>query len=94
LKKILKGILPWAIIIVFVVSLYYFFVASQEFEAKISYSKFNDLVEKGVVKEVHIRENEIKGELSKESHTEGDARPFKKFKTAVPVMDYYYVKHL
>jgi cell division protease FtsH len=94
LKKVLKAILPWAIILVFVVSLYHFFVASQEFEAKISYSKFNDLVEKGVVKEVLIRDNNIKGELSKESHTEGDARPFKKFKTTVPVMDYEYVRHL
>ena len=94
MKKVLKTVLPWAIIIIFVVSLYYFFLASQEFEAKISYTKFNDLVEKGVVKEVHIQDNNIKGELSKESHTEGDARPYKKFKTTVPVMDYEYVQAL
>ena len=52
MKKDLKAVLPWVIIIIFIVSLYHLFIASQEYEAKISYTKFSDLAEKFIRAEV------------------------------------------
>ncbi len=94
MKKALRGVLPWLIVVLAVVSVYQFFVMKSERVAKIPYWKFTELLGKGVVAKVTIQEKNLSGELTKEARTEGDARPFKKFKTMVPVVDSDFVKKL
>ena len=94
MKRVLRGLLPWLIIILAVASVYQFFVMKSERVAKIPYWKFTGLLEKGVVTTVTLQENKITGELSREARTEGDAQPFTKFKTQVPVVDSEFVKKL
>ena len=94
MKRVLRGLLPWLIIALAVATVYQFFVAKSEHVAKIPYWKFTDLLDKGVVATVTLQENKITGELSREARTEGDARPFTKFKTQAPVVDSDFVKKL
>jgi cell division protease FtsH len=94
MKRVLRGLLPWLIIILAVATVYQFFVAKSEHVAKIPYWKFTDLLDKGVVATVTLQENKISGELSREARTEGDARPFTQFKTQAPVVDSDFVKKL
>ncbi len=94
MKRALRGLLPWLIIILAVATVYQFFVAKSEHVAKIPYWKFTDLLAKGVVATVTLQENKITGELSREAHTEGDAKPFTKFKTQAPVVDSDFVARL
>jgi len=94
MKRALRGLLPWLIIILAVATVYQFFVAKSEHVAKIPYWKFTDLLSKGVVATVTLQENKISGELSREARTEGDARPFTQFKTQAPVVDSDFVKKL
>jgi cell division protease FtsH len=94
MKRVLRGLLPWLIIVLAVATVYQFFVAKSEHVAKIPYWKFTDLLDKGVVATVTLQENKITGELSREARTEGDARPFTQFKTQAPVVDSDFVKKL
>jgi cell division protease FtsH len=94
MKRTLRGLLPWLIIILAVASVYQFFVMKSERVAKIPYWKFTGLLEKGVVATVTLQENKVTGELSREARTEGDAQPFTKFKTQAPVVDSDFVKKL
>jgi len=94
MKKALKAILPWANIGIFIVSIYYFFIGNQDPIEAITYTKFSGLLEKGIIEEVTINDKDIEGTLSKEARTDKDAKPFKKFKTKVPVVDTEFVKKL
>ena len=94
MKKVLKAVLPWAILGIFVVSIYYFFIGNQEPIETITYTKFSGLLEKGIVEEITINDKGIEGTLSKEARTDKDAKPFKQFKTKVPVVDTEFVKKL
>jgi cell division protease FtsH len=94
MKRVLRGMLPWLIIVLAVATVYQFFVAKSEHVAKIPYWKFTDLLDKGVVATVTLQENKITGELNREARTEGDARPFTQFKTQAPVVDSDFVKKL
>jgi cell division protease FtsH len=94
MKRVLRGLLPWIIIILAVATVYQFFAMKSERVAKIPYWKFNELLAKGIVTEIVLQENKITGELSKEARTEGDAKPFTKFKTQAPVVDSEFVKKL
>lgn len=94
MKKVLKTVLPWAILGIFVISIYYFFIGNQEPVETITYTKFSGLLEKGIVEEVTINDKDIEGALVKEAHTDKDAKPFEKFKTKVPVVDTEFVKKL
>ncbi|HUU56668.1 MAG TPA: ATP-dependent zinc metalloprotease FtsH [bacterium] len=94
MKRTLRGLLPWLIIILAVATVYQFFVAKSEHVAKIPYWKFTDLLAKGVVATVTLQENKITGELSREARTEGDAKPFTMFKTQAPVVDSDFVAKL
>jgi len=77
-----------------IVTVVQFFAVKSERVAKIPYWKFTDLLAKGVVAEVTLQENKITGELTKEARTEGDAKPFRKFKTQAPVVDSDFVGKL
>ena len=94
MKRTLRGLLPWLIIILAVASVYQFFVMKSERVARIPYWKFTDLLDKGVVATVTLKENKVTGELRREARTEGDAQPFTKFKTQAPVVDSEFVKEL
>jgi cell division protease FtsH len=94
MKRALRGLLPWLIIILAVATVYQFFVAKSERVAKVPYWKFTDLLAKGVVTTVTLQENKITGELNREARTEGDAKPFTKFKTQAPVVDSDFVAKL
>ena len=94
MKKSLRGLLPWAILVFAVITIYQLYVLRGERVVKIPYWKFTDLLSKGVVSAVTLEENRLTGELNREARTEGDAVPFKKFKTVVPGVDSEFVARL
>jgi cell division protease FtsH len=94
MKRALRGIVPWLILILAIITVYQFVVGRGEAVAKVPYWKFLELVDKGVVKSIVIEDKRLSGELTTPAHTEGDARPFTKFKTTAPVVDSAFLARL
>jgi cell division protease FtsH len=87
LKKLLRGIIPWVLIIILVIFAYQIINYTQNTRVDISYSKFLEQLDKDNINEVVFTGNKIKGNLKHEARTDKDAEEFKEFETIAPVVD-------
>lgn len=87
MKKILRGLIPWILIIILVILAYQIINYTQNRAATINYSKFIQQVEKENVDEVEITGKKITGTLKHEARTDKEAESFTEFETVAPVVD-------
>jgi cell division protease FtsH len=86
MKRFLKGVVPWLLIIGLVFLAYRMLGGAEVTRVEINYSKFLEQLESDNIDRVEIRDNHITGSLKHEARTD-EAKSFTEFKTIVPIVD-------
>ncbi len=92
LNKVLKGILPWIIILAAVILLFQFF-GSPGGGREISYSAFERYLEAGVIKSVIVTEGELHGAFT-EPQTTPDGQTYQDFTVSYSAADSEFMNRL
>ncbi|MGQ9706955.1 MAG: ATP-dependent zinc metalloprotease FtsH [bacterium] len=93
MKRFIRGLIPWLLIIGLVFLVYRMLGGAEQAQVEIDYSKFIEQLEGDNIEKVEIRENHITGSLKHEARTD-DAKPFTHFKTIAPIIDTELVNNL
>jgi len=93
MKRFIRGLLPWLLIMGLVFLAYRMLGGAEVTQVEIDYSKFIAELEGDNIDKVEIRDNHISGSLKHEARTD-EAKPFTQFKTIAPIVDSELVNNL